>query len=1509
MNCTYTISNFDAKDYTFNSYNELAKFIADNEEKIKEALTQKGRATDLTLADLIYSIEHPGTVSLIKSIQQSIPSNMSVEFNVTSGEVDENFATHMPLSEYIDSAVNSKGDHLITPFTEEEYKNMLIKKFTDQGMSADKALAKAEEAILYDRAMGQHAANLHSQIRGYFGNLNTLEQFVAAYKDDFPPQVLTQIFNGFEKLRQTIKQRHGDDCTIIPNVTVTADIADARKPVAHTIDLVVVDSNDQAHIYMVSGSGKDFDILPDVRLNKKDYLLGFARHMLAAKGVNARGITLNLVPFELIGGENITEAIYGEVVDRKAAVMGKDVNRLMWGHGEYYQNIDEKIEVELPKTHVPNIIEESQNHLKAFFPDKQLKTTAYEVNIEQYIKRHVVDSDDPSKGRFMIIVSRKDPSKNIYIETSVNDKFKSAEVREIAEKQVSLNYSKNKTTVEEFIDGFEQAFKGDISIEDLAPKSRPTLRTQLKVNFAQYQGSDWEVVKTREDLTALGIIAFKNKITKQIDLVAIRTGELNVPIKLQKGTTILGSFVRDENAVGIKNLMQYTAGNATLMQIMDVLNMDPRSFDNYKIGTIKVYSADTGQSTIASSSEIITSYARLIQQTGIPNKLEQLQLASDLDIFKNYIQASMSKELFDYSTARSIFSELEGVNPESRHEVLKILYKIKQLMETKYYDLLRQNIKDIASHYDDTVVNVYIQLCKAILFYEGIPFTQSQTLKKFSSRWTENSFLNGTEISNPSTIPDENLKKIVSIAREGMHKMTQEIMDTWEPFRNNEIEALWKGAGYSSTQNIIFGNQNHIYENMFVTNPDGTKNNQLILKNPWTDDSLKEYEKEFLKKWITRMNKLRFKTQEELNKAKQDGTWLQIPLLEATTASKMQDIKNPMAYAKKEIDSLGSYLRNIFKRDEDNTYNEEEAAELRDLSEQYQVMNRLEGSFNQDRRSDLLSEHPTEFWETNLDLIYAQYLYASVRKKHMDTVLPVIKAMRLVGQLYGKQTGVNMDNFDDYLQKYMKSHLHNQSILNEEEKDVIGSVAPLKFIASTLAMGFNANLGLRNLLESTWKVPARIQTKFFAKEDCFTKEDWFKACKLMVEDTADFAKRVTLIEAINQRMRIQDMDANRIAEKISSYKSGLTHVTDRWLFWFSVAPDYYNRMSMVLAQMIHDGCLEACSFDEEGFKYDWHKDKRFTAYANGDKGSAAYNQQRAQYLFLLRTHNEENGTNLKEGDDIPLPYTTKQITALKDFSDSVFGFYDHDQRAMVERNAIASLFTQFKTYLTAARTLWCLAPGAYNKGETEQMIDEKTGKPMFLKIQKREDGTEWMYPTTEDTGIPWIQEKNSYMEGILYSLKHIYEDVKQFGVKQAWQNTINSNVRMNNLKMIGWHLFVALILAGLLKYGQSAYLSMRKEERSYNPDTVSKVFQDQVAINSMSSLLGCFQDANIFDAIAGVSLNAEPASLAIISNFFTSSGDFFFGDSSLDSYLARNVGMYRSARVLINGVQDLSEAR
>lgn len=1506
MACVYTLT-VNGEIHEYNNYQELFTDLIDNKIQIENK-----NPSDIVFSEFSRRDE---TVALLEKIH--IDKSMSQgAFDGNSGEMREVAGSgYISVSDYAEKAKKIDGSSFFTPYDESQLRKAMINKMLEDGKSQSQAVQETDEFLQDARRVGEVSSNLHAVVREYFKGKTSKEALFNIFGDNFNIETIEKLVPGLQKIEQFIKNRHGDDVKIISGLTVSSKLVEEREKLLGTIDIVAVDNKGRAHIYQLKGSQKQYGLMLDVRLRKIDYTLAFYRHMLAANGVSAKDMTLNVIPARILMNEDGIDDIIIQDIEDRTAINNKDgVNRLQWGSGEFYHNVNQKVDVSLsiPSTVTSQVATNVMDKLQKFFPGRRIQTKLFEFERDSFIKRYVTDSSDPSKGVWQF----RDVMKNdiIYIKED-SPKEQNAELIRKVDAYLARGREASIDHLRRMYANMENVLNGSTRIEMLAPKG-VEVSSFLVANLGQYIESDWSVVEN-ESLLQLGIIALQNNVTKQIDLISLSYygGDINGELKLGLGTTMLGAHKKDyDPSVANRNLLKATSGNIDLMKVMLALNEMPDWFNGiFKVGNIKVLDIKHGKATEANTHEIMTTFNMLCRETGVANNMEKIDFVEPLELFRQVLMAAVKSTVINSDLSNNIFADLERINVQNAKEVLKVLRNAVKQMEKEYPHLLKgANIKEsINSNNPRTAV--YLSLLETIRAYSGEPFYQPQKVSSVVGSLKNKDLAGGVNITNTTTQADPNLQAISQIVENANTNMTHEANKLGTDFQRNSVRKLWQAKGYTYTQNSIIGNQNHLYSNMFEVNEaTGKLNSMLLFKNPYdSKSSLLPEEREFLKDLLWRINKLRFRlsdneseNSDKVKELKKLKKWYWVPLTEATAASKVQQIK-PTEVLERRGKSFKQLLKRAFNREVDDVYTEEEEVAKRDYLDSNETFNRFSLSEGTESdRMELLSQYNLDFFERNLDTVYIKFMSAHVRKKHLDKALPKIKAIKLATLAYSHRTGIDMKTYLEYIDNYIVSNVHNQALLDDELRGFMSIASPIKYLASAAALGFNTTLGLRNTLESLWKAPSKIIGKFFGTEDTFGFEDYSKAVMIMIGDVGDFTHNITLIEELNRIFRMQNMDSNRIAQELMSDKSGLLNMKDRLLFWFATAPDYFNRMSMLIAQMIHDGVWGSMEITEDGFKYNWRKDKRFEAYANNDKSDMEkYNNQRSLYLYLINTVNEEKGLSLKEGDDLPLPYTNQKIMALKNFSDTAYGFYDHSTRPLLQKMAIGSLVTQFKSYVTAQRTNWLLKPGLYDKGEIGQLEDEKTGKPLFLKEVQNEDGETILVPTTEETGLKLIGPKYSYMEGIFYTLKEAYSEWRTNGFQSMWKELNSVDVKHNNSKLAVWNLLVGFLFAGIL----SAIIKMWKDyrEEDQTPTTLGSILADQSFDSVSRAILGSTQDFNLVDSIRSNTIDAEPAALNMLSNFFTSTNQFITGDRTLQSYMRTNVGAYRSLYTLFSGLEEL----
>lgn len=1510
MACSYSLKiGNTVKQY--DNYADLFNDLLNNKIKI-----ESGQLSDIVFSEDVRQSE---TVALVNKIRNDITLERG-ELDILTGELkDKVDSNYISVSDYIETATQVNGNPLIPVFNMDAYKNQKINELAENGVDRNTALLQIEEELKSWEAIADASYNAHAVINQFFQGNQSNDGLYSIFGDKFDKNVIDQFTSELHKVKDAILRRHGNDAQLIPNVQITTDLVNDNKKLIGSIDLLVVDNKGQAHIYSFKASSKQSAHQINIKKEKQDYVLAFYRQILAAKGLSAKKMGLNIVPLQILGLETgkVTSMQFEPIEDRQVEINGSNgTNRLQWEHGEFSRNVGRQIPVTLTQESLTAPIRDKViANLATAFPNKQIKVQRRVFTRDEFIKgKYVTNSTKPGYTWMFVNMYVPEGDKNRYIHIKdPSPKESNAELVEKVDAYLEEMASAFEGRTDKFIDDLADAIEGKLDLAEISQVKHSAL-TQAFINntFGRYCNGDWTLVDN-EKLRQLGIVAIQNNVSKQVDIISLayHSGNLNKKMDLGLGTSILGAHVRDSDAVVDDYLLRASNGNIDLMKVMFALNEIPEWFNGiFKVGNIRVVDPITSQGTVANSRTVRNSFRKLCEVTKIKSNLDQIDFMPEFDMFRQEVAAALNNNVINNSVSlNNIYAELEKIDPFNTKEVVKNLKQVEAQMRQQYTFLGDTSQAIVGSR--EPIAELYILLWKTIYAYEG-NFSQLEHIDRYSGRVGDKTALNGTFTNNPATVGDRNLRRMTEMARGAFDVMTQRMANWYEPFRNEEVQALWDSKGYSIAQNTLFGNQNHLYENMYRTNPDGSINDRMLLKDPYNDPTLEEGERRFLKKFLWTVNTFRFglegksENDPEVKALMTSEKWFWLPLVEATTGSKMQ--QNPKEMVKQNWDDFRSKIQRAIGRDQNgDVYTESEENDLNEGIMGYTMFNRFSFSEKDDNtRLELLSEYRTNFWERNLETVLTKYVFANVRKQELDKVLPMIKGLRLLAEVYKRETGEDNKAFDEFIENYMNIAIYNKSILAKESKYISQYLGPMKFLGSTMALGLNVTTGVREIMEGAWKVMGRTFSQFYQGEEQFTKAEWLKAMGIIVSDSGDFMQRVTLIEAINQRFRMANMDMNMIAERMMSDKSGLLNFKDRALFWFSTSPDYFNRMSMLIAKMIHDGTWDACSFDQKGFKYDWKKDKRFAAYASGNQSNPEYNKQRGLYLSHLRLANQEYGLNLKEGDALPLPYTQKQIFALKDFSDITFGFYDHDVRAHLEKTFLGSLIMQFKTYLSATKTMYFLKPDAYNLGARRQMIDEKTGKPLFWKHHVNEAGEKMDVPTTEDTGEPMYDYGNGYMEGIFWSLYDIFKAWKKGGIREAKNEMLSNEVKVQNMKQLGYNLFVLILLAGLSKF----LIDMWKEHREANKGemTVSQLMSDQSFNLFTKAYLGSFQDFNVVQSFTGFISDSEPASFSIMNNFFNSSKQMIFGDRTLASWLKSNSGFYRSFSGVFDGIQEMNKA-
>lgn len=196
----------------------------------------------------------------------------------------------------------------------------------------------------------------------------------------------------------------------------------------------------------------------------------------------------------------------------------------------------------------------------------------------------------------------------------------------------------------------------------------------------------------------------------------------------------------------------------------------------------------------------------------------------------------------------------------------------------------------------------------------------------------------------------------------------------------------------------------------------------------------------------------------------------------------------------------------------------------------------------------------------------------------------------------------NYENDLKLAHDYMQNKIKNESIEQDNLKEANALSNKIRGVASVLALGFSPVQGLYQTLQSLWvdikliiSKPGAVIRADGTVDSPFTFENFRKAFKTVYKEMFNFkgTNVPTKISRLNELYALNDQDMNNYIESNQQDRHGFTHVK-RLAMKFSQRPDYYSRMSIFVAQMMHDGVWDAYELDSNGeLQYIWEKDKRF----------------------------------------------------------------------------------------------------------------------------------------------------------------------------------------------------------------------------------------------------------------------------------------------------------------------------
>ena len=363
-----------------------------------------------------------------------------------------------------------------------------------------------------------------------------------------------------------------------------------------------------------------------------------------------------------------------------------------------------------------------------------------------------------------------------------------------------------------------------------------------------------------------------------------------------------------------------------------------------------------------------------------------------------------------------------------------------------------------------------------------------------------------------------------------------------------------------------------------------------------------------------------------------------------------------------------------------------------------------------------------------------------------------------------------------------------------------------------------------------------------------------------------------------------------------------------YMYVFNTIPDYYNRMAIFLAKMIHDGSYDAHFIDNKGmivynpidddrYKYYFanrhkHKDSkgRYIPAVNDEK----YNKQRNLYLWLQGQLNIErvgqtDHEDFTEDDMVDQAYSEKERTSLKSFTDTAYGYYDKDSQSQLHNVAFGVIFLQFLQFWPGKMQMWFGKPVSADKSTIGKLVQktEENEKGELVKLWRKPvygdkddpDRITDFDHTTENTGDPLYDWEGSPQEGLYYSVVFTIQEILNIN-KDENLSEADRRARIARAKFAMADSILMLIFFGMLTAFIRGWIA---ENGTSGLEGNTMRLAEEVSKRVLS-------ESNVYENTFGA-LRTEPAFWSYSTRIAQSVNDVMFNDGNIKN-LAKNVKMF-----------------
>ena len=1384
------------------------------------------------------------------------------------------------------------------------------------------------------------------------------------WSDDLlPGTVLDNMIDYADKVYEKMIDKFGEGCEFYPELRITGKIRNvAPKPgdaeyLYGIIDLLVVDKTGQIHIFDYKTSTKPYKDFNSAKKLAFYYQLATYGKLLKNYGLEYRTATIGILPITLTNFhlENREEAIVNpddahfvyNGVEYPDEIFKDITGNIFRKNRDFEETIIKNLDDYLPEAIIKDA---SSDHILEYV-DKQMRIWFPEygkIKTEDEIRKMIEDDggfQQNADGKF--VWKPKGATTSVLTANSEPELFQKVKKRyEDAKKTRAWMASKVADALqtaqhlasESDIDENGKTIKREINLTELIEQidtmglEDPTgTMNWFKENLMKYCNEDWEVVRN-DAAEKFGMILVRNKTNKQqINVIKMSTSYLryNRHIGGKDRNSLIGAFQPDitEKADNNSLMLQAVNGNIEMIEAMLVLNNIPSLFTGeYSgaiIGGIQVMNSWRGSGLTASNEELmycwkkLNKYSKMIDQDNISTgrirfaKLWQWALSE----FNNAMQTNASFQLKNRDAYANSWSALDSCVETDVDTKIREITKIINTMEEK-----NKGLAEMQGDPSDPEVRLHNELLLALASLKGINFRQQlQDHDKWLEDKTYKSLGNGiqgTYLDNPGNLASETLNLITKQVMQGYQNVRYDMQEPASKLRQL-TEKLKAHKNFGWLQKRV-SNQTSLYENMIEKGPDGD-----LYFTDINSSKLDDVEREYLDYVLTLVNKNRYgdkysDAQLERMKQSHNNQYYMLPLAMAEFESK--------AYGSNLMDALRDRLKSFNPKQAlaemqakvEGIFKEDESFDKPDtLFSMNNMFSSGDGEMSKKDRIDYITSKGENYFEHNLEVLALKHKFAYSVQKNINKVFPTIKAAMASLAMQGYSSNKQFVQDREYLENYVKAKIKNQSLHKDDKaKETEQTLSKVRQVASFLSLAFSPVQGLYQTLQGLWQDISLIIRKPDGTQ-AFTFRNMLDAGKIVYKEMFHYSDTPTKCQLLNELMGVNDMDMNTYSEKLRTDRHGIYNLWN-FAFKFTSRPDFYNRMTIIIAKMKADGVWDAYEVKDGKLVYNYKKDTRFSAYAHNQTGSPDYAKQKGLYIAIARQLVKEgvlnpDGTLFKIGDPLPTAYSSQEIESMKDLTDLIYGYYSHEKKSMIHSTWLGALYMQMRTYWSGKKNQY-LAPGGVRlQGKWEQAVNEE-GQPLFYQVR---DG-QILYDeefTTEDTGIPAVQWKGQWQEGIFITLKTMLFDYgfSPEGWKEGWRATFDNEddnirtIRQANLKQFVIDLTLFFLIGGLIGGFVMGDWDKELQKEARESDGLGDAMAATAVHIATMSMTQSASDFAWWSSIGGPALQWSPFSFEFGSRFIGRWWNVIMGDPTFYDGITGSFAAGKQLKPLLECIRPDSE--